>query len=63
MESSFDVGKGVVIDFVDVNVRSGRFFAMLPLKSRKAPPDVDIGMTKKGTCVLHKIMIINLAYS
>jgi len=28
MESSFDVGKGVVIDFIDVNVRGGGFLVM-----------------------------------
>ena len=34
MESSFDVGKGVVIDFIDVNVPAGRFFAIRPVESR-----------------------------
>ena len=28
MESSFDVGKDVVIDFIDVNVRGRVFFVM-----------------------------------
>jgi hypothetical protein len=28
MESSFDVGKGLVIDFIDVNVRGSGFLVM-----------------------------------
>jgi len=53
MESSFGVGKDVVIDFIDVNVPGGGFFAMSLGKSRRSPPAEKIGPAKKDACVLH----------